>query len=489
MSKLFAQSWKVLLGITAATALATATLADDGSDLIQVEINKGRMVKLSRPASSIVVADPVTADVQVVSPRLVFVHGKKVGETSITAVDSQDNTIFNSTVQVTHNLSSLTRAVKAAAPDADVGFKTVDGGLVMDGFANSVEESEHIRNIASAFVGDADKMVNMVTTGGSDQVMLQVKIVEMNRTDVKSFGINLQNAFSINGLSLQVLQGKDIEIDTGNALNGSVTEVDRTGLLDRSGSKYTGLLGRWHGGKMTSMIDALESQGLASVLAEPSLTTTSGKSANFLAGGEFPIPVRDGQGNISIQYKPFGVKLDFTPVVMSKDRVSITVSPEVSSINFDNPIEVSGLKNPIILSRKAQATVELGSGDTFMLAGLLKNDGSNNIDKFPGLGDLPVLGTMFRSQQFRNDKTELVILVTPYLVRPVAERKKMLTPESGYVPPTDFQRLLLGNLYQQEPLVEEGEEKTPAQSVPAEAAVGEGDQAPKLHGDGGFILE
>ena len=444
---------------------ASMALAEDR--LIKVEINKGAMVKLDKPASSVVVADPNTADVQVVSPKLIFIHGKKVGETSVYAVDGTDEPILNATVEVTHNISSLKRTVKRVAPDADVEFKTVDGGLVVDGFTSSVSESDNIKNLASAYIGGQEKMVNMLTSAGSDQVMLQVKIVEMTRSDVKRFGINLTAALSPDNVVVQLLQGKDIAT---SATTGLLT---RAGTSNITSTTDTALYGKWTPGigSISGVIDALEAQGLANVLAEPSLTTTSGKTANFLAGGEFPIPVKDGLGNITVSYKPFGVKLDFTPVVMSKDRMSITVAPEVSSINFDNPIEVNGLKNPIILTRKAQATVELGSGDTFALAGLLKNDQSNSIDKFPGLGDLPVLGTLFRSQQFRNDKTELVILVTPYLVRPVAEQNKMLTPWDGYVPPNDFQRLLIGNLYQQEPMDE------------ADKAM------PALNGEGGFILD
>ena len=445
--------------------VVSASIAIAGERVIEVEINKGAMVKLDRPASSVIVADPTTADIQIVSPKLMFVHGKKVGETSIYAVDAADDPIMTATIEVTHNLSSLQRTVRRVAPEADVSFKTVDGGMVMDGFANSVEESDNIRSVAQAFIGDKEKMVNMVTTGGSDQVTLQVKIVEMTRTDVKRFGINLQAALNTGGLNLQILQGKDIAL-------GSSGLLTRTGTSNITSTTDTGIYGKWRFGEATisQVIDALESNGLASILAEPTLTTTSGKTANFLAGGEFPIPVRDGQGNITVQYKQFGVKLDFTPIVMSKQRMSITVAPEVSSINFDNPIEVQGLKNPIILTRKAQATVELGSGDTFALAGLLKSDQSNNVDKFPGLGELPVLGTLFRSQQFRNDKTELVILVTPYMVRPVADKSKMLTPEDGYVPPNDLQRLLIGNLYQQEPM-------------------NDAEPAPKLSGEGGFLLE
>lgn len=431
---------------------------DAEEQLLSVEINKGRTVKLHKPASSVMVANPATADVQVISPTLLFVHGKSVGETSIYAVDSNDNQIFSAVVQVTHNISTLERAVKRIAPDADVEFNTVDGGMVMGGFAGSAAESENIRAIASAFIGEKEKMVNMINTAGSDQVTLQVKIVEMSRDDVKKFGINLASMLTRGGMSFQLLQGAAIEYAAG-------------GVLDRGGSTSTSALGSFTRGgtSITGVIDALETQGLANVLAEPSLTTESGKTAKFLAGGEFPIPVKDGNGSITIQYKPFGVSLNFTPVVMSKNRISINVAPEVSTINFDNPIEVSGIKNPIILTRKAEATVELGSGETFALAGLLKSEANNSVNKFPGLGDMPVLGALFRSQQFQNNRTELVILVTPYVVRPVAQSGKLQTPTDGYVPPSDAQRLLFGNLYQQQPM----EDK---------------DELPALHG-AGFIQE
>lgn len=447
------------------------------AEVVTVEINKGTMVKLNRPAASIVVSDPNTADVQVVSPKLVFVRGKKVGETSFYAIDSDDEPIISAVVDVTHNLSNLERAVKRVAPDADVEFKTVDGGLVMDGYAGSVAESENIRDIASTFVGSGDKMVNMIKTSGSDQVMLRVKIVEMSRNNLKKFGINLQNAFSAGGgLNMQVLQGADIGINntTNNAVTLGGVPVDRTGLLERGGNPDTGLLFRWHNGKMTSMVDALETQGLATVLAEPTLTTTTGKAASFLAGGQFPLPVAGQNGTVTIQYQPFGVSLNFTPVVMSKDRMSITVAPEVSTLNFDNPIKVQNITYPILNTRKASAVVELGSGDSFALAGLLQSDVSNTMSKFPGLGDVPVLGSLFRSNSFQNNQSELVILVTPYLVHPVTD-KRLQTPADGYKPPTDFQRLMMGELYQQQPMTKEGEKKTPS--------------TPALHGDGGFILE
>ena len=442
---------------------------------VSVEINKGEMVRLERPASSVVIADPNTADVQVVSPKMIYVRGKKVGETSIYAVDDQDETVLNATIEVTHNLSKLEETVKRVAPNADVGFRTVDGGLVLEGFASSPEESANIGSVAQTFLGANEKMVNMLTTNGSDQVMLQVKIVEMTRSDAKRFGINMQNMFpGGNGFTFQLLQGADIEIDTDGELNDTLTEVDRLGLIDRSGGTGTVIGGRWHNGQMTNLIDAMESQGLVSVLAEPTLTTTSGKAASFLAGGEFPIPFNSGNGTISVEYKPFGVSLKFTPIVLSKERISLTVSPEVSTISANNTVQTDGINNPIINTRKAEATLEMGSGDSFALAGLLKSDNANNIDKFPGLGDVPVLGTLFRSTQFQNNQSELIILVTPYIVRPVSNQK-MALPTDGYVPPNDFQTLLFGNLYQQEPIPAE-ENTTPS-------------LAPKLRGEGGFILE
>jgi pilus assembly protein CpaC len=448
----------------------SAPMMAKAEQVVKIEISKGQIIKLSAPATSVVVADPATADVQVVSPRLLFVHGKKVGETSLFAVDGEDNTIYNATISVTHNISKLQSAIEQAVPGSDVKVRTIDGGITMDGNAASIAESEQIRDIASAFIGSKEKMVNMIKSAGSDQVALKVKIVEMSRNDIKHFGINLQTVLTPGGMTLQLLQGADIEIDTDGKLNGTISEVDRLGLSDRSGGTSSQIVMRNKSGKVTNAIDALETQGLLTTLAEPTLTTTSGKSASFLAGGEFPIPVKGSDGSISVEYKPFGVSLAFTPTVMSHDRISMDVSPEVSSLSFNNPIEVDGISNPIILTRKAQSTVELGSGDTFMLAGLLKNDGANTVKKFPGLGDLPILGSLFRSTEFQNDQTELVILVTPYLVKPISNPEKVQTPMDGYEPPSDMERLLYGNLYKQQPMDEKKDK-------------------PKLHGEGGFIYE
>ncbi|MBY0406988.1 MAG: type II and III secretion system protein family protein, partial [Rickettsiales bacterium] len=451
-------------------AHSQATLAVADEQLVTVELNKGAMLKLARPASSVVISDPETADVQVVSPNVVVIRGRKVGETSFYAIDAHDEPIVRAVVNVTHNLSSLNRAIHSVAPDAEIDLKTVDGGLVVDGFVGTTAESENIRNVASTFLGPTEKMVNMIKTAGSDQVMLKVKFVEMARNDLKRLGANLQQLTNNGEFGMQILQGNDILFRTANPNVNAYQSFG--GTLVRPASNPSNVFLRYK--DFAGLIDALEVQGLATVLAEPSLTTTSGQAASFLAGGQFPIPLAGQNNTITIEYKPFGVSLNFTPVVMGKDRISMTVAPEVSTLNFSNPIQVANITYPILDTRRASAVVELGSGDSFMMAGLMQHTTSNNINKFPGLGDLPVLGALFRSTQFQNNQTELVIIVTPYVVHPVSN-KKLQTPIDGFKPPSDFERTLMGNLHTQTPMSDE--EKNPKPD------------APRLHGEGGFITE
>lgn len=460
----------------------SAALAADKN--VTVELNKGTMIKLDRPATSVVIADPVTADVQVVSPKLLFIHGRKVGETSLYAVDAQDNPIITAVVKVTHNLSSLQQTIRRVVPDADVNFRTVDGGLVMEGFAASVDESQKIQSVANAYVGPNERMVNMIKTNGSDQVMLRVKLVEMSRTDLKRIGVNLQNVTSNGNFAWQVLQGNDILFNTADPATKAYSAFGN--VLSRGTQTDSNVLLRYK--DTASLLEALESQGLAHVLAEPSLTTTSGQPANFLAGGQFPLPVYGQNNTVTLQYQTFGVGLNFTPVVMSQDRISLSVAPEVSTLNFNNPIQVDGITYPILETRRASATVELGSGDSFVLAGLLKNENSNTVQKFPGLGDVPVLGTLFRSSQFQNNQTELVMLVTPYIVRPVADPSKLQTPVDGYKAPAEFERLMNGSLYEQQSM-DEGSDDAASVAKKSPSAGGKQSAMPRLHGDGGFILD
>jgi pilus assembly protein CpaC len=358
--------------------------------------------------------------------------------------------VFSAVLQVTHNLSKLQDTVKRVSPESEITFRSVEGGLVMEGTALSVEEAAKVSDVASAFVGEGERVVNMVKTSGSEQVTLQVRIVELQRNSLKDFGINLQNV-TVNGeFAMQILQGEDITQWPNNVITTPLHTLEPSSLIVRGSNLNNNFYFKYK--NMGALIDALETQGLATVLAEPSLTTTSGKAASFLAGGQFPLPVAGSDGNVTLQYQPFGVSLNFTPMVMSKERISLTVAPEVSTLDFNNPIQVDGITYPILSTRKASSVVELGSGQSFMLAGLLQKEVAHTIRKFPGLGNLPVLGTLFSSQSFQNDQSELVIIVTPYIVQPVSDRAKLQVPTDGYVPPNDLQRLLRNNLYQQEPM-------------------------------------
>lgn len=464
---LYLLAFMAMLVSALSTNPVLAAPADGGID---VEINKGQMIRLDRTAHSIMVADPGIADVQVISPRLVYVQGKKVGETSIFAIDAHDTTILNTVVNVTHNISKMQSALKQVMPDANIEFSTIDGGLMMRGDVASPMEAESIKNLASSFIGAQEKLINMLNVEGSDQIMLQVKVAEVSRNDLKRFGVNMQHLISPGNFNFQVLQGRSF-------LTGA-------GALTRSGTDNS-IFGRFVDGgtSASAVVDALETQGLITVLAEPSLTTTSGKKANFLAGGEYPVPSVDSEGAVTISYKTFGVSLDFTPTLLSRDKISLTVTPEVSTVAEVNTLQAGtsvSFPVPTLQTRRATTTVELGSGQSFAIAGLLKNDRNNSVQKFPGLGELPVLGALFRSQQFRNDQSELVILVTPYIVRPASQ--KLATPLDGYVPASDIERIFKGKLYHETPAG--GDVPAPNDVSPSASA-----EAPRLNGEAGFLME
>ena len=468
---------RLLIPALLAIAAPTAGQARDLDAGYEVEINKGKLLRLDAAASSVIVADPTVADIQVVSPTLIYVNGKKTGETSIFAVDARDNEILNTTVVVTHNLSKLNRMLKKLLPDSKVEFSTMDGALVMNGTASTPLEAEDARRIASPFLQENQALVNMVQTNASDQVMLKVRVAEVSRNELKRFGIHLESLLSTGNFVFGLAQGRDV--------------VDAAGTVLRNGSDNS-LFTNFSSNRadINGVVDALEDDGLVTILAEPTLTTMSGKNASFLAGGQFPIPVVGQDGQVTIQYQPFGVSLNFTPQMLSKDKISLTVAPEVSTLSDIGSVQTAGFNIPSLATRRASTTVELGSGQTFAVAGLLQNNSGNSISKFPALGDVPVLGALFRSSQFQHDQTELVILVTPYVVRP-ADEKQMVLPTDGFEPATDLGRILFGSLYQRQesptenlsPADRQGAGKAPNELVRNESS------APRLNGPVGYVLK
>ena len=424
---------------TRSPALAEEVLdtAIAATDALHLEVGTGQVIKLERPVASIFVANPETADVQAYSPTLIYVFAKTTGATSVFAVDADEQLVLRRNIVVGHALESLRHAISEAAPAADIEVRSIQGGLILSGTVASASESHDLASIAQAFLGEEEKLINRLTIQGSVQVNLRVRVAEMSREVTKLFGISLDSATALGDTFFSFLSGR------------SFLSEDRTTFtrfIDNNGPAG-GVLGSYTGRDFAidGMIDALEREGLASILAEPNLTALSGETATFLAGGEFPVPIGRDDNEIEIQFKEFGVRLAFTPTVLDKNRISLNVRPEVSDLDFSNALELSGILIPALKTRRAETTIELGTGQSFAIGGLISTNTQSNVEKFPGLGDVPVLGALFRSTDFQRSESELVIIVTPYLVRP-AHQDNLSTPIDDFKPSSDLDRILLGRL-------------------------------------------
>ncbi len=418
-------------------AAAAVELVSGSGETMSLEVNKGRLVRLERPAATVFVADPEIADIQIKSPRLIYVFAKRPGQTTLFAVDETERVLANVGITVTHNLSRLKAALKELHPKARVGVFSVDGMLVLDGVVGSATAAEDMRRLAERFAGAPEALLNRLVVDAPNQVNLRVRVAEVSREVDKQLGFNWSILGSIGGFALGLA--------TTNPFAASVTQNTLSTAFGRGG---------WD---VNAVIDALEEEGLVSVLAEPNLTALSGETASFLAGGEFPILVPDSDGRVTIEFKKFGVSLAFTPTISGQSRINLHVRPEVSQLSTTNAVTLNGFEVPSLTTRRAETTVELSSGQSFAIAGLLRNNVTHDISKFPGLGDIPVLGGLFRSDRFRRDESELVIIVTPYIVRPSPARV-LAAPTDGFSPPNDLERFVTGGTYRRNP--EPGRPKT-----------------------------
>lgn len=415
-------------------ALAQATL--------DVEVDKGRMLKLNSPAKSVFLANPAVADVQVLASDTIMIFGKTAGETTLVVVDDNNRTIVNQRIAVSYNLTSLREALRATVSDGFIEATSVPNGIVLSGSVKTPAQAEDARRMAARFVPQGGEVINRLAVSGPSQVMLRVQIAEMQRTVNKQFGLNWE-ALNTGNDGFQFGRGGPIfSPDNRYALIDPFHYLP-LGDLVKPGGRDT-LFGRLTTGQfeINVLMDALENEGLATILAEPSLTATTGETASFLAGGEYPIPIPSEDG-IGIEYKPFGVSLSFTPTMIDGDNINIKVKPEVSQISAANTVTIQGNDIPTLVIRRAETTVELASGQSFAIAGLLQNNTNQTTNKFPFLGDLPILGSLFKSESFTRGESELVIIVTPYIVRPSDE--KLATPIDNYDVPGDGSRLLLNS--------------------------------------------
>lgn len=405
--------WLALCGLLTLSMphISFAGTVVSGSDLsapVMVEVGKGRLLHMERPVASVFVADPAVADVEVRSPRLIYLYGKAAGETSFFAVDAADQPVDGFTVQVRYDEHMLRAAFAQGLPGRDIGIAMVNDTLVLSGRLETAAEAEDAIEIARRFVPGQDRarILNRLAVDAPTQVNLRVRIVEVSRDVVRQLGFNWD------------MLGRFGDVTVGLATGNPVT--DQGAFLGRNNNTDS-LFGAVRGGRLSinGLIDALDERGLAQILAEPNLTALSGVPASFLAGGEYPIPVPQDNGVITIDYKRFGVSLAFVATITDGGRINLVVKPEVSQLTTSGALTMNGTTVPALTTRRVETTVDLASGQSFAIAGLLQTDMRRELRKFPGLGDLPVLGELFRSRRFTRNETELVVIVTPFLVRPV----------------------------------------------------------------------
>lgn len=398
-----------LLPVNGQAALQGRAVPTNG-DPIAIEIGEGQLLRLDRGMASVFIANPGIADVSAKSDRLLYLFGKAVGTTTLFALDSNDNVIANVQVNVNHSLKRLQSALTELVPNGTVVASSVDGAIILSGAVETATEAENARRLAARFVGEGGEVINRLALTAPNQVNLRVRIAEVSREVINQFGFNwdvlYDGAFQLGLQSFPPTAGV-------NAIfgGGSIGDVSIDGLLD-----------------------ILADDNLVTILAEPNLTAVSGETASFLAGGEFPIPVSQDADTITVQFKKFGVSLAFTPTLLGRGRVSMRVRPEVSQLSTAVQVIAGGLSIPSLTTRRAETTVELASGQSFAIAGLIQDNPRQENHKIPGLGDLPILGALFQSDRFQRNETELVIIVTPFIVRPV-DANQIRTPLDPYRTP------------------------------------------------------
>ena len=473
-----AGSGPLAAALLAATMVGTASQAPAQSaapaPVLQINTGRGRLINLPRPITDIFVASDTIADVQVKSPTQIYVFGKATGETTISATAKGGAVVYSATVRVGNNLDSIQQMLSLAMPEAQIVATPMNGLVLLTGVVLSPADAEEAARLVQAFVGDGTKVLSHLKTATPLQVNLQVKFAEVSHSFVKNIGVRLNTSDGPSKLSGVLTNSNSGNAGTivYNPLTGAKTSTTQFGAFRST----LGLAGRALGTDFLAALDLGETVGQVSTLATPNLTAMSGETGTFLAGGEVPVLISQGQGAVSVEYKPYGISLTYTPTVLADGRISLRLRAEVSQLTAAGSVQLNNTIIQGISTRRTETTVELGSGQSFMTAGLLQNNHDNSIDKTPGLGDVPILGALFRSNGFKRNETELVIVVTPYLVKPV-NANDIVLPTDGYEAPTDLERVLLGKLSGG---VSGGSRPKPSMAAPETATPAFGAVAPTL---------
>jgi pilus assembly protein CpaC len=459
-------------GVTATAPAHAQTRTVKPYGDVMIAVGSGHLLKLPGAMTDLFVADPNVADVQVRSANQLYIFGKSAGETSIYATNAAGKVIYSTNVKVGQNIDSVGELIHLAMPNSQVRATPLNGVLLLTGTVASPQDVEEATRIVQAYVGDGTKIISRLRTATPQQVMLRVRFAEVSRSLSKDIGFNIMTRDNSGGFLFGLFRGAPgtiTDLPTGGfprldasplyglppgsislpfdpATSRFITKPEDAGQLftwlTNPERTTIGAAGKLLGLDVLSALELAQQDGRATILAEPTLTALSGETASFLAGGEFPIPISQSLGSVSVEYKQYGIGLAFTPTVLDDGRISMRVRPEVSELSDLGSIRLNNFQIPGVSTRRAETTVELGSGQSFMIGGLLRNTGNNSVDKAPWLGDLPILGALFRSNSFRRQETELVIIVTPYLVKPINDSEIAL-PTDGYRHANDAQRVFM----------------------------------------------
>jgi pilus assembly protein CpaC len=430
----FALACAVVPGAMAQQA-APAKVAPPYSGALSVTLGSGEIVTLKQPVSSLFAADPSVIEVHPASPTSLFVFGKGLGETTLVATDANGHQIAQYRISVTPSHypgDRLGAEAQLAAPGAHVSTESEAGGVVLRGTVQTPEQANQIVNQAK-IIAPSGSVINQLQVREPIQVQLKVRIAYMSRDITRQLGVDWGAATNA-GFNI----GKFL-----------ITGSTATEAPSVSGTTAGSLGVTFPGGTFEGVIDALASDNLAHIVAEPTLTTLSGTQASFLVGGQFPIPVDEQNNEVTIQFKSYGVQLVFTPTVFSDGRIALQVSPTLSQLSSANSVteaasgSSAAITVPSLIVQQASSTVILGSGQGMALAGLLEDNSNQTDNAVPGIGEIPVLGALFRGDSFQHQEQELVITVTPYLVNPVSDPAVLAQPDDGWTPPNDLQRILM----------------------------------------------
>ncbi|QJB55236.1 type II and III secretion system protein family protein [Pseudodesulfovibrio sp. zrk46] len=429
----------MLVGLINGLAHADVEIMNsEAPGVIRIVLDKSTILNTDRPISRVSLAQPGAASIVVLSPTQIYITGQELGTTTLTLWQGKNVSAVYDLV-ITPDVTRLKRMIHEILPE-EKGIQVLSSGESIT-LSGTVTNTGNLTSVLSLAEAEApEKVVNLLRVGGVQQVMLEVRVAEMSRTAMKRMGVNLAATFS--NFTMYSFLNNLTSLGRQTSGLGAVNYIELTEKINGVVQYSSGNIA------VNGLLDALKAHGLARVLAEPNLTCVSGESADFLVGGEIPIPIPSTFG-VGIEFKPFGIGLEFTPTVLSSGSINLMVSPEVSELDYTNALRYEGFEIPALTTRKATTVIDLADGQSFAIAGLISESLKENNHRFPILGDVPVLGSLFRSSDFEKNKTELVIIVTARLAKPIDLDRQTL-PGQNFKEPSDYEFYMLGLLEGQE---------------------------------------